>query len=390
MKTETNEEFQIATGAPFIKLQSWLGLVQEQKFNAGRRSILFIVLAAVMPVVLATATIGFKGGLAILTNFEFLTRFVLFIAICFFMEKTLEGKLKEFLKLFDRGELLDQTQRNIGAGYVARAIAWRDNAFAEVVCLGLAAALSFSGFNVRSSDEAGAEWIIQIIDGQSQVTVVGFWVFAVSSTIFWFLFLRWLWRITVWSMLIHWISKLEMRLVATHPDQLGGIGFVGTYPNYFAPFVFGMSSVVAATVYRQISAGAVDVATFGTFMTVWLAIVLALFNLPLLSYSAPISRLKEATLMEANLFETRLQRAAERNFFDRNLVGPQDEAISDDERLPDPSTYRKGANSIKLTPISFKNLLPISVAALTPLLLAGASVLPIEDLLKIAKRLLFF
>lgn len=390
MKTETNEEFLIARGAPFFNLLCRIGLVNDQELNAGRRSIFFVFLAAVVPVGLATLTVGFHEGLAFLTNFEFLARFVLFIVICFYMEKPLEFGLKEYLKLFDRAELLDQVQRKIGASYVARALTLRDLAVAEVICLACAAGLSFAAFKVRSTDEEGAKWIMQIIDGQSQITAVGFWVFAVSSTIFWFLFLRWIWRIVVWSMLIRWISKLEMRLVATHPDQVGGIGFVGIYPNYFAPFVFGISSIVASTVFRQITAGTIDAATYGTMLTVWLGIVLAGFMVPLLFFKAPISRLKAETLMESNLFETRQQRAAERKFFERNLVGPQDKVSAEDDKLPDPANFRKGASTIKLTPFSIKNLLPLSIAALAPLLIAGSSVLPMEDLLKIAKRLLFF
>ena len=141
MKTENNEEFQIAHGAPFFNLLCRIGLVNDQELNAGRRSILFVFLAAVVPVGLAFLTSGYQGGVAILTSFEFLARFVLFIVICFYMEKLLEVGLKEYLKQFDHAELLDQVQLKIGAASVARALALRNLAVAEAICLAIAASL---------------------------------------------------------------------------------------------------------------------------------------------------------------------------------------------------------------------------------------------------------
>jgi hypothetical protein len=41
--------------------------------------------------------------------------------------------------------------------------------------------------------------------------------------LFWFLLLRWLWRHAVWGLLLRDLARLELRLVATHPDGAGGL-----------------------------------------------------------------------------------------------------------------------------------------------------------------------
>lgn len=383
MKTENGEEFLIGRGAPFFELQCQIGLVRTKSLNSGRRALVFVFLTAVVPLVLALFTSGATAALSILKEPNFLARFVLFIAICFLMEGSLETRLKAFLARFNQSGLLDDVQGKKGALAVEKALALRNLATADVVCLALAIVVSIATLRIRLVS-GGVHWLMQQVDGDLTLSLAGWWITTVSSTVFWFLVFRWLWRILVWAILLHWISQLDMRLVATHPDRLGGIGFIAAYPNAFAPLVFALSSVPAAAMVKNDQT--MDVATYGMLMTAWLAVVLAAFMLPLLSFRRPLSCLKATTLKEADILSTRFQRTSERKVFDRNLFGPADEAA--DGEVPDPSAFRKAATSLKTVPFSRHAVLPISVAALTPLLIAGATQLPFKELLKAAKGLL--
>jgi len=385
MQTENGEEFLIGRGAPFFELQRQIGLVRAESLNSGRRAFLFVFLTAVVPVLLALLTGGTAGALSILREPSFLARFVLFVAICFLMEGSLETRLKNFLERFDLSGLLDDAQRKKGALAVARALSLRNLATADVVCLALAIIVSIATLRIRLAAGTGG-WIMEEVSGTHVLSTAGWWITTVSNTIFWFLVFRWLWRILIWAILLTWISRLDMRLVATHPDRFGGLGFIATYPNAFAPLIFAMSSVPAAAAFRKLNDQTMDVATFGTLMTAWLVVVLAVFMMPLLSFRRPLSRLKATTLKEADILSTRFQRASERKVFDRNLFGPPDEAI--DSEAPDPSAIRKAATSLRTVPFSRQAVLPLSVAALAPLLIAGATQLPLKDLLKTAKSLL--
>ena len=385
MKTESGEEFLIARGGPFFELQRQIGLARENALNSGRRALVFVFLTAVVPVALAFLTHGAVTALSILKEPDFLARFVLFVAICFLMERSLETRLKNFLERFDDSGLLDEVQRQKSASAVARALKLRNLATADAVCLALAIVASIASLRIRLADGGGG-WIMEEIDGTHTLSIAGWWITTVSSAIFWFLVFRWLWRILIWAILLSWISRLDMRLVATHPDRFGGLGFIAAYPNAFAPLIFAMSSVPAAAAFKKLNDQTMDVATYGTLMTAWLALVLAVFMLPLLSFSRPLSHLKATTLKEADILSTLFQRASERKVFNRNLSGPPDEAIA--AEVPDPSAIRKAATSLRTVPFSRNAVLPLSVAALAPLLIAGATQLPFKDLLKTAKSLL--
>jgi len=386
MKTESGEEFLIGRGAPFFDLQRQIGLVRGDALRSGRRALVFMFVTAVIPVMLAVVTGGLAPGLSILTQPGFLARFVIFVAVCFLMEGSLEKRLRDFLERVDGSGLLDDTQRGKAASAVARALRVRNLAIADAICLLLSIIFSIVLLKVHLAN-GDIDWLTNDVDGKRTLSAAGWWITTVSNTIFWFLVFRWLWRTAVWIILLRWIAQLDMRLVATHPDRLGGLGFVATYPNAFAPLIFAFSCVLAAAIFRDLNNQTMDVATYGTVMTAWLALVLAVFMLPLLSFARPLQRLKQAALREADILSTRRERTSERKIFNRNIFGPAD-AVGEDGEVADPSAYRKAAVSLGTIPFSRHAVIPLAAAALTSLVVVGATQLPVKDLLKTAKGLL--
>jgi hypothetical protein len=123
-------------------------------------------------------------------------------------------------------------------------------------------------------------------------------------------------------------------------------------------------------------------------MAAWLLIVIILFGLPLLAFSGPLRRLKQATLLTASSVATRHERAAERELLGKNMVAPADaDAIAATE-IPDPSKLYAAARKLSTLLISRSAIVPVAAAALLPLVAAGATRLPVRELLKIARGLL--
>jgi hypothetical protein len=155
--------------------------------------------------------------------------------------------------------------------------------------------------------------------------------------LFWFLLLRWLWRHAVWGLLLRDLARLELRLVATHPDGAGGLAFIGQYPNAFAAFVLALSCVLGAAIARTLLQGELTLAAYGQLMAAWLVVVIILFGLPLLAFSGPLRRLKEATLLTASSVATRHQRAVERELLGSNISAAGDAEATASGDVPDPS-----------------------------------------------------
>lgn len=57
------------------------------------------------------------------------------------------------------------------------------------------------------------------------------------------LLLGWLWRILIWGLFLFRVSRLDLQLVPTHPDLVGGLQFVGESLRAFLPVSFTISAI---------------------------------------------------------------------------------------------------------------------------------------------------
>ena len=231
-------------------------------------------------------------------------------------------------------------------------------------------------------------WAIQLSGDVRHLTLAGWWAVLVSNVIFSFLMLRWLWRHVVWALLLRDLARLELRLVASHPDGYGGLAFIGQYPNAYSTFVFAVSCVLGSAIAKGLQVGDVTPATYGSVMGGWLLIVLILFAYPLLAFRKPLMELKEHTFLASSALATQHHRAVERDVFGTNISAPEDAELMTTQEVPDPSKVYAAAQKLSAYLISRSALLPLSAAALLPLVAAGAIQLPIKELLKVMKRLL--
>lgn len=127
-------------------------------------------------------------------------------------------------------------------------------------------------------------------------------------------------------MLLRRIATLKLRLVSTHPDGLGGLGFIGLYPNAYATFILAISCVVgAALCYKLLG---------------------------------------------------------------RNVAAPNASEVAADQGAQDPTKQFDADRKLSICLVQRSALVPVSAAALLPLAAAGMTQLPFKDLLSIVKRFL--
>ena len=76
-------------------------------------------------------------------------------------------------------------------------------------------------------------------DGRLQPSLAGWWLGCVSLPLFQFLLLRWYFRLFIWARFLWQVSRIELRLMPTHPDRCGGLGFLAAVSYAFAPVLLG-------------------------------------------------------------------------------------------------------------------------------------------------------
>ena len=383
-------EFLLAHGGPFYALQKQLGLLHEDAFRAGSRALLFVALAWVVPLVFsifAGNAYGPATDNSYLLDLGAWARFFVAIALFLLMEKKVEERLRTYLLQFVRAPLLAPGSFEAAATAVTRALKRRDAKIAEAICLLIAVLISLVLYN-RLMHLDIASWAVHVAQAGNSLTLAGWWVIIISNTLFSFLLLRWLWRLCVWGLLLRELAGLELRLVAAHPDGHGGLAFLGNYPNAYAPFVFAVSCVLGAAVAHELMDETLTTTTYGFIMAGWLVVILVLFAIPLQAFNKPIGKLKEQTLLAYSARATQHHRAVERELLGRNIAAAEDSDTATTGDIPDPAKAYAATRKLSSMLVSRTVLLPLSAAALLPLVAAGTTQLPLKDILKVMKRLL--
>ena len=294
-------EFLIAHGGPFYELQQRLGLLSADALHAGRRALLAVALAWGVPLLLAALAGHAWGGAPasrpFLLDLGAWARFLVAVGVLVLSEGTVERRLRVLQRQLLAAPLLAPAAKPAAPAALLRSLRRRDLRLAELVILLAALLITMAAAGWKLGGDPSAWLARRGPDGAAHFTLAGWWVVVVSVPLFWFLLLRWLWRHLVWGLLLRDLAGLELRLVATHPDGYGGLGFIGAYPNAFAAFVFAMTSVVAAEALQAVLHGQLAHAAFPYVMGVWLCVVVGLFALPLAAFKRPLSKLKQATLL---------------------------------------------------------------------------------------------
>lgn len=177
---------------------------------------------------------------------------------------------------------------------------------AEVICIGAAIALAFATVltELRATGmetwHTGAGRVPRVqIDTVFGLTWPGLWLMLFSLPILNYWWLRLAWKVIIWTWYLYRMSRLRLMLVASHPDQTGGIGFISNVQAKFAIIIFayGISNVAAVLAYKV----AIERAPL-LLPPVWgpaLGFVIVapmLFTVPLLMFTKQLFRVKRRAL----------------------------------------------------------------------------------------------
>ncbi|MGO4441056.1 hypothetical protein [Rhizobium sp. RAF56] len=383
--TSTAKEFLASHGGPFYELQCRLKLLHEHALRSGRRALVFVGLAWGVPLLLGlprSLSLDTSNGLTYLTDVSVWARFVVAIGAFVLAEQQVEERLREKLHQLVSAPIVPPSSFSDAAHAVNQALRQRNSHLAEAVCL-LGASLATCVVLRHQYVVDTSSWVVTASPTGNSITLAGWWSLIVSIPLFWFLTLRGLWRHFVWSLLLRRLARLDLRLVSTHPDGKGGIGFLADYPNAYMTAVFGVSCAVAAAVAQNLLHETATMTNITILMVGWLIIVLALFAFPLSAFSKPLSELKKATLARLSAQATQYHRMAERKLLGINVVGESSSTPEESQEVSDPTKQFEITRKLSVMLLNRSALLPVSAAALLPFAIVASSRVPFKDVLSL-------
>jgi hypothetical protein len=202
--------------------------------------------------------------------------------------------------------------------------------------------------------------------GMPRFSLAGWWHTLVSLPLLLMLILGWIWRLIAWTWLLWRVSRLKLRLVASHPDHCAGLAFLGHSVRAFAVVAMAFAVIVAGRSANIVLQGGGLPTQHLAFNIGLLISIAALFVGPLLVF-VPV-------LLETwrrGTFEYGVLTAEMGHFFRRKWINAGKTSLEALEK-PDFSAvadlYSVAANvhAMRFIPVDIKDLIALACAMLLP------------------------
>lgn len=167
----------------------------------------------------------------------------------------------------------------------------------------------------------------------------------------------------------------EEVLIPAHPDQAGGLGFLGITQIWFAPFVLGLASVNASVLANQILYEGATLVSFMPQIILFVGVILLVILGPLLIFSPKMIIAKRRGLLEYATLASSFVRAFDRRW----LKGPE---IGEEQLLGNADFSAHADLGATFTNLRGMKIAPIDL--ITVLFFLGAALLPMLPLLLLA------
>ena len=171
----------------------------------------------------------------------------------------------------------------------------RDATLAELIIVGLVVveiALGGPGRVTR-----GSSWVFAFSGDRSGLAPAGWYYLLVSIPIYQFLLMLNIWKWLVWSYLLFRLSRMNLQLAAPHPDEHGGLGFLGLAPSGFIPTAIALAATIGGAWRYQILHEGARLVSFALPAIILLAIVFLLELGPLGFFVPVLARVRSRALL---------------------------------------------------------------------------------------------
>jgi len=354
-------------GGPLHRLGCRLGLVRD----GTNTTALGLVLGAVPWIVLVALALveGFGHVLFSIQAIGGHVRLLVAIPLLFVCEAFIGPRFTAFVRDIVRWQVVPATAGPALEREIERIARWRDAWLPEAFFLLAAVLVAWTTRNENVFAYLSGLTGGSNPSGVGATTWTSQWYWMVCMTLFRFLLLRWLWRLALWCFFLWRVSRLELRLVPSHPDRAGGLGYLELVHTEFIPLILAISAAQSASLAQDIAAGRMTFDGIYPGVAFMLIVDAVLFLGPLYVFSRKLWHCKVKGLSDYGGLAERYV-----NEFDRKWLGadpaPGEPLLgtADIQSLADLSNSVSIVRDMRLVPVSPSMLMYLAAGALLPLL----------------------
>jgi hypothetical protein len=389
-QNEPTPDFSLVLGGPLYQMYRRAHL-SGPALELLRRRVLFFTALTWLPLLLFSAIGGhlYGGqGLTFLRDIETHVRFLVALPLLVSAELFVHQQIRIAVKLFTERGVVAAEDTSKFCAVIETALKLRNSITLEFALLIFV--YTVGHWTWRNQVALGtASWYALPDVTTLHLTLPGNWYGFVSIPIAQFILFRWYLRILIWFWLLWRVSRLQLRLVPTHPDRAGGIGFLGKSTLAFSPVLFAQSAVMAGMIADRIFYQGQSLMSFKVTVVILIGFFLLLVLGPLTVFTPHLVRAKLRGLDEYGTLSTSYVED-----FDQKWVrgGVKDEALlgtGDIQSLADMANSYTVVREMRVVPFILNDVVLLVVASAVPLLPLVLTIMPLEELVSRLIKILF-
>jgi hypothetical protein len=348
-------------------LQALVGLVGPGKPNYAYRALLGICIGW-LPLVALTAaqSIAFQDGSfwSFTTDYGVHARSLIAVPLLIGAEAVCLPHLSAVARHFRDAGLIPAHEAPAYRRIMESTLVLLDSMRIEIAVL----AFSLTGvltLRLAVPPDRFPHWHTLAVGAGRASSAAGWWHGMVSVPILVILLSGWMWRLIVWSRFLFLASRLNLRIVAAHPDRAGGMKFVGISAQAFAAVAFPLGVIVAGTVVNDMVHHGQSLASFRDLVLGYVALTVILFVAPLAVFSNRLLAAWRRGAFEYGALARSVGLQMERRWLNHAV---ESSALDANDFSATTDLYSIASNTYAMTifPIGWSNLVVLVFSALLP------------------------
>ena len=363
-------DFSLILGGPLYQLWRRTHLVGDA-LQLLRRRMIVLTLLAWVPLLLLSIAEGHAWGGSVAVPFlhdvELHVRLLLALPLLILAELVVHQRMRVVVRQFlERGLIPDAARAQFDAA-IASAMRLRNSITAEVLLIAFVYVVGV-GFTWRTQVALNVPtWYGVHADGKLQPSLAGWWLGCVSLPLFQFLLLRWYFRLFIWARFLWQVSRIELKIMPTHPDRSGGMGFLAQVSYAFSPLLLAEGAMLAGVMANWIFYADAKLLDFKLELVGLVAVLVFAVLGPLLVFAPQLAAAKRVGLREFGILAQRYAREFEHKWL-RDGATPDEPLIgsADIQSLADLGNSFEMVLGMRWVPFTTKTVLQLVVTTLLP------------------------
>jgi hypothetical protein len=387
------QDFSLVLGGPLFQLLRRSHLSGDA-LELLRQRIIVISLLAWLPLLVLSALEGhaLDGNVAVpfLLDIDVHIRFLVALPLLIISELVVHQRMRFVVRQFLERNLIPESGLPRFEAAIASAFRLRNSVLAEVLLIAFVYVVGVLIIWRHYMALATATWYAAPTVEGSKLSFAGIWYGYLSLPLFQFLLLRWYVRLFIWTRFLWRVSRIEVSLVPTHPDRVGGLGFLANTVYAFTPLAVAHGALLAGLIANRIFYLGAALPDFKIEIAVLVVFLMCVVLGPLLVFAPQLAQAKRTGNREYGTLAERYVREFDAKWLrggaaaDEPLVGS-----ADIQSLADLANSFEVVRAMQIAPITRDAVLRLVAATLVPIIPLALTMMSLEELVKTLFGILF-